>query len=537
MRVQSTQWSDSAAGEMLTLVLESFGEVLDDDDIPDDVAFTVLGGSSLDGSVACALLGSALGFSVPLSLLAANPTAREFAGALALLGERSERAGLDIGQSGSGRENEGKSPEESVPLTEAQIGFLTQQLIDASDRSAHLQFAWVLTGPLDMEALRGALHDVHQRHEPLGSRYLIQRRDAVARPHTTDTVTLTCLPDAGSEQLAIDATRDALDGDLDLSAGQVWRVALARVKDRDVHVLRVMAHHIAFDGMSEAVLVKDLGAFYAVRRDGAKAALGPVAGMSERARARERHQRLNAANLDRQRAYWATELADTPPLVFPGEGPMAPATPGTLLVRRTTVLPVGWLDEVDALAARHRTTRFAVLLTLYDRVLAESSGSAVHGVGFPVARRWDGLSAGVIDCCMDTLCLRMPADTRYGVRDFADAVRATTDRLTAAFAAADVAFADIVRAVNPRRGSRAPLYQNMLALQDYDRPGLALAGTESRRLDEPYLGLPSELHVEIVPHPDGAARVAVSHRPDAVPERFAASFHTALAARLHSLPA
>jgi hypothetical protein len=532
MEVPSERWSGAGEDELLALVLERFGEVLDDDDLPADVAFTALGGSSLDGTVVCALLGEALGFSVSLSQLAAHPTAREFARLLARLNERSEERSEAEADTGA----RAGSTDETVPLTSMQISFLTQQAVTPGDRTPRLQFAWILTGPLDVAALRHALQDLHERHEPLGSRYLMRRRSAVAEPGAVTTVDVLHLPDADSELAALDATRTALDHDLDLASGQVWRVALARVTGHDVHVLRILVHHIAFDGMSEAVLVKDLGYFYAAHRGSRKVKPEPLAGMAQRARAREHQLRLNEADLTCQLAYWAGELADTPPLVFPGGQLASPNGLHSEPVRRTTTFPSGWLDAVDALATGHRTTRFAVLLTLYDRTLAEVTGQTVYGVGFPITRRWDALTSGVIDCCVDTLCLRMPPETRYGVRDFADAVQATGNRLAEAFSAADVPFADIVRAVNPPRDKRAPLYQNMLALQDYDRPDLALPDVTSRRIDEPYLGLPAELHVEIVPHRGGETRVAVSHLPGAVPERFAEDFHTALIAHLDSLP-
>ncbi|MEK8145652.1 condensation domain-containing protein [Streptomyces sp. M10(2022)] len=255
------------------------------------------------------------------------------------------------------------------------------------------------------------------------------------------------LADQADEAAALDATRAALGGPLDLAAGRVWRVALAAVPARQAHVLRVFVHHIAFDGWSESVLADELGACYAARLRGRAAELPVVPGMAARSRIRERQADLHRAELERQLAYWKDALAGTPDLVFP-EVPV-PSTADGPLRRTTWTLPAGGMEAVDALAARHGSTRFAMLLTLYDQALGETAGAESYAVGFPVARRWDASSAAVIDCCVESMCVRMPAETRYGNVDFGTALKTVAHRLSEAFAAGDTAFADIVRAVNP----------------------------------------------------------------------------------------
>ncbi|WP_369184837.1 condensation domain-containing protein [Streptomyces sp. Y1] len=513
--------------EVLSLVLEAFSDVLEEDDLPEDVPFTVLGGSSLDGTLVCARVGNELGFPVPLSLLASHPTAQGFATALTL------DLALDRARAA---EEQPAVPEPAaepgpatVRLTPMQTSFLTQHLMDPADHSPHLLFTWTLTGPLDRPALRAALQDVHHRHDPLNSRYLA-RRQAVAEPGAAAEVELLELPEATTGAAALDSTRTALSGGLDLAAGRVWRVALARAADTGDHVLRVLAHHIAFDGWSESVLAADLGASYDARLRGRRAELPPVAGAAARAGLRERQERLRQAELERQLAFWKQTLAGTPELVFP-------AADGSGQARFTTTLDDGELAAVDALAARHGVTRFAVLLTVYDRALAGTTGQRDYGVGFPVARRWDPALANVIDCCVDSLCLRMEPATRYGTVDLGEALRATAARLSAAYAATDVSFPEVVRWLNPPRTGRAPLFQNMFALQDNAVGELRMRDLVARRVVEPYLGLPTELHTEVTPLGEGRLTVSVSCDRGRVPQDTARGLFDAFLRLTRALPA
>ncbi|MGA5821189.1 condensation domain-containing protein [Kitasatospora sp. NPDC094028] len=509
--------------DVLTLVLEVFSDVLEEDDLPGDVPFTVLGGSSLDATLVCARVGNKLDFPVPLSLLASHPTAEGFATALTRDRARAadERPAEPAPAAGPGQA--------AVRLTPMQTSFLTQHLMDPGDRAPHLMFTWALTGELDLPALRAALQDVHHRHEPLNSRYLA-RRQAVAEPGATAEVEVLELPEAATESAALDSTRAALSGDLDLAAGRVWRVATARAADPGSHVLRVLAHHIAFDGWSESVLAADLGACYDARLRGHRPDLPPVAGPAERARLRERQEQLRQGELERQRAFWTQTLAGTPELAFPAAG-------GAGQARFTTTLDDGELAAVDALAARHGVTRFAVLLTVYDRALAEVTGQQDYGMGFPVARRWDPALANVIDCCVDSVCLRTDPATRYGTVGLAEALRGTAARLSAAYAATDVSFPEVVRWTNPPRTGRAPLFQNMFALQDNEVGELRMHGLAARRVVEPYLDLPTELHTEATPLGGGRLSVSVGCRLERVPEDTARLLFAAFLRHVRALPA
>ncbi|MEU6238305.1 condensation domain-containing protein, partial [Kitasatospora sp. NPDC047058] len=222
------------------------------------------------------------------------------------------------------------------------------------------------------------------------------------------------------------------------------------------------------------------------------------------------------AELERQRAQWRAELAGVPELAYPGR----PA-PGASAVPRSLVFPLGddVSERVDRCAAAHGTTPYAVLLAAYGRALAELCGQDDLAVGTPVALRGDPGLEGAVTCLIDVVCMRLRFDREAAGPADLTRVAAT---VRAAFGAQDVPFGEVVELVNPPRGARPPLFQNMFALQNNASPVLALPGARAVfERPEPF-GLPTELVAEVRPGDGGGARLVVGFRPDRVPDGFAA---------------
>ena len=126
-----------------------------------------------------------------------------------------------------------------------------------------------LEGQLDVGALREAVCEVVRRHAVLRTRYevdasggvFVQRvgsggggGEALLREVTAPTEA------AASEVVSADAAR----GFTLIGAGSVpLRCTLVRVDGSMRHLLLVNVHHVAFDGASTALLLREVGALYA----------------------------------------------------------------------------------------------------------------------------------------------------------------------------------------------------------------------------------------------------------------------------------
>ncbi|WP_331742104.1 AMP-binding protein [Streptomyces sp. NBC_01006] len=504
---------------LVALAAGVFAAVLGLPSVPPHVPFADLGGTSLAAGRVCARLAAELDRPVPVSRLYAHPSARALGEWLAAGPAEAAAAPAAAGS--------------DVPLTPMQTGYLTQHLLHPEDRSAHCLLLFEIDGALDEDALESAIEAVHERHETLRTAYLADPRP-VARPCDFPAPVLEILetcPDTGT---AVELLGEILGDPLELTDGEVWRTALVPLEGGTRRVFGCVVHHIAFDGWSESVLGADLAAAYDAARRATDPAL-PVAlpaALPVAEAARLRAERLAQTDPDRQLAALAAELRDVPELRWPAAPVPGPAPDGAT-ARAELLLDADAGSRLDAAAALAGTTRYAVLLALYGRLLAGVTGGRDFAVGVPVAQRDDTRLHDVVGCHIEMACLRL----RGPVLDGGPAAVAEAGRiLREAFGAQDVSFHALVRHLNPPRTGRPPLFQTLLVLQDNAPAELPLAGLGTRLLRPPYLDLPLEVHTEIWPRPDGRLRLAVSHRTAAVPQTVARELLKGLADLVHTLP-
>ena len=132
-----------------------------------------------------------------------------------------------------------------------------------------------LFGELEVSALEGALNDVVGRHEPArcflrrlgfrGRRYCLRVRRGLGSSWLR----------VSEEELGAALSAAARRG-FDLGGELPLRAHVFALSARE-HVVLVVLHHIAGDGWSLRVLVRDLAGFYAARLQGRPAGLVPLA--------------------------------------------------------------------------------------------------------------------------------------------------------------------------------------------------------------------------------------------------------------------
>jgi hypothetical protein len=141
----------------------------------------------------------------------------------------------------------------------------------APDRPANNDVrAWRLHGPLDCDALRAAIDMVVARHAAL--RTVLRTADSgLYQQVTAAPVAPVALAGDDAPTPALHAAVDEfVHKPFDLAAGPPMRVGLARL-DRHQHLLVLVIHHTACDGVSFEVLREDLVAAYEAHVAGAAA--------------------------------------------------------------------------------------------------------------------------------------------------------------------------------------------------------------------------------------------------------------------------
>jgi amino acid adenylation domain-containing protein len=366
-----------------------------------------------------------------------------------------------------------------LPLSFAQQRLFFLDVLAHGDVAYNLPLGVRLRGGLDAGALERALAALVRRHEVLRTTFRLAggRASQVVSPEvpeelrTLPAVDLGGLPPAAAEAEARRAAVEAASRRLDLFRGPVLRPILLRL-GADDHVLVLVLHHIAGDGWSWGVLLREVVELYAAFAAGSEPRL-PELPVQYADFAVWQRRWLDGDVLDRQLAYWRRQLAALPATEVPTDRPRPPARAG-----RGAVEPVeisrGLTDALIRLGREEESTLFMVLLSAFAVLLHHYKGEDDLVVGADVANRNRGETEGLIGLFVNQLVLRSDLSGDPTVRETLRRVRRTT---LAAYAHQDAPFDRVVEVLNPARDmSRTPLFQVKLVLQNTPLDARALPG-------------------------------------------------------------
>ncbi|MFD1832733.1 MULTISPECIES: condensation domain-containing protein [Streptomyces] len=240
----------------------------------------------------------------------------------------------------------------------------------------HIVGAWRIEGELDTATLQAALDDVVERHEALRTE-IVRNGDSHAQrilPPTSPRLDVRDLTDTAPEdrdRRADELLNDVEDGRLSIRRLPLLRAVLGRFDDRDA-VLALIAHHTAADAWAMHVIMRDLAACYAARRDGTSPDLPEASQYREYAQW-EREASLSPG-AERRRAYWRRKLSGAAILALPTDEPRSANLPKTTAWLRFA-LDADLAEAVPALARESRGSAFMTLLAAYKVFLHRQTGA------------------------------------------------------------------------------------------------------------------------------------------------------------------
>ncbi|MEO3811588.1 amino acid adenylation domain-containing protein [Sphaerisporangium sp. B11E5] len=367
----------------------------------------------------------------------------------ALLAQRLRRGAAAVPKRTVPARPEGEPP----PLSHAQerLWFLEQFAPGTTQLTIPLTMR--LRGPLDAEALGAALDAVVAGHDALRMRYPATwdgRPEVVIADEATLPLTVLDAPDEATARALVEGF---LSAPFDLAEGPVARALLVRLADED-HVLVVAVHHIAADGWSAGLLLREVFTRYAGGTPPA-----PEVGYGDYA-AWQRGLPAPERDLD----FWRERLAGLEPLDLPSDRPRPPertysgAACGFPLSAELTTALAG-------LGRAHGATPFMTMLAGFAALLGRYAGTGDVAVGSPVAGRQAPELDGVIGCFVNMLTMRVDLSDDPSFGDLLDRVRAVA---VDALAHQDVPFEQLVSELDlPRDVSRSPLFGVILAMQNF----------------------------------------------------------------------
>jgi amino acid adenylation domain-containing protein len=429
-----------------------------------------------------------------------------------------------------------------APLSFGQqrLWFLHQ--LEPAGTAYNLAEALRLRGRLDTVSLERALAETARRHEVLRTVYapiegtdgeprqIVQPPAAVPLPR----IVLRGLaglpaPRRETEAERIAATVLATPFDLSQDArGAVLRAALVEL-DRDDHVLLLVLHHIATDGWSMGLLVRELTLLYAAYCTGAPSPLPDPALQYSDFAAWQRGW-LQGETLEGQLRFWRERLAGAPTqLPLPVDRPW-PAVQTSRGDRTPVAVDAAAAAALRACAREHGATLFMVLAGGLAALLQRITGEDDLLLGTPAAGRGRAELEGLIGFFINTLVLRADLSGGPGVAELLSRIKET---VLGADAHQDLPFERLIDALELSRDlSRSPLFQVMLAFLNLpaveERPGtLAVTRFPFAAHQAQY-----ELYVALTDAPDGLSGY-LEYRTElfdaATARRLALGFETLLA--------
>ncbi|MCQ4163605.1 type I polyketide synthase [Tahibacter harae] len=372
------------------------------------------------------------------------------------------------------------------PAQDYVLSFAQQRLwfldhFQSAAASYNMPMALRLRGRLDAAALQRTLDNIVQRHAILRTTYRKSAAGGVqviqpAGPVALEDADLSAHADADAEiarRMRAEATQP-----FDLAADRMLRATLLRLA-ADHHILLLTLHHIAADGWSLGVLVKEFIALYqafSAHRDNPLAPL-PIQYADFAVWQREHCKGERSA---RDVEFWRDCLRGLPvlhglPLDRPR--PLALSAEGGV-VRQQLDAPL--LEALRQLAARRNASLFMLLQSAFALLVARWSGERDIAIGTPVAGRVSAATEDLIGCFINTLVLRTRLDADMSVERLLDQGRTAALR---AYEHQQLPFELLVEALNPERSlSHTPLFQLMFALQNYEVGALELPGLSIEEL-------------------------------------------------------
>ncbi len=442
--------------------------------------FLALGGDSMLAALIIARIRDATG--APLSILAffEHPTIAELGALIDRGGENRLNANNPIVAS---------STVGDLPLSSGQRRlWLLAQLEDNSNVNNRCN-VYRIRGPLDRNALERALGEIVARHAILRTTYQSpegEPRQTISPPGAITFAQLDVSDEMQSHRMerALAAARKAVNRQFDLARDPMLLPLLVKLDAHD-HALVLTIHHIASDGWSTGVLMRELGALYAknTNRHGADTNFTVIEPLPIQYCDFAAWQARSTESIGARESleWWKDRLAGAPPLLaLPSDRPR-PSRQTFSGAAETFVIRKELGDRLKEIARGERATLFMILLAAFQTLIHRYTGTDDIVVGAFVAGRSRVETEGLIGLFANTLAMR---GDLAGDPTFRELLRKTRDSAFEVYAHQDLPFEMVVESINPQRNlSYSPIFQVTFQVRNYPLEDTRLAGLEVEEID------------------------------------------------------
>ncbi len=391
--------------------------------------------------------------------------------------ELADRLGYEVPTSVLGPRRMPRRPGVDMPLSYSQerLWFLTQ--LDPGSPAYNMPATVHLRGALDVASLARGFDEVLRRHEVLRTVFpsvagwpVPEVSADVARP--LPLADLSGLPEERRrpemERLSLAEGRRPFD----LARGPMLRTTLLRL-GADEHALLVTMHHIASDGWTIGIVIRELAALYRAFSQGRPSPL-PELPLQYADYAMWQRRWLNEEALAGRLEHWRRRLSGRlPALDLPTDRPR-PAVQTLNGARLSRTLSADASQRLREWSGRQGTTPFLTLLAGFNALLHRYTTQEDLLLGIPIANRNRLETEGLVGFFLNMVVQRTDASGDPTLRTLLNRV---SEGFLGSAPHQEVPFEKVVEAVQPERDlSRAPIFQVQLSLQNTPNEPLVLPG-------------------------------------------------------------
>lgn len=377
-----------------------------------------------------------------------------------------------------------RSQTSPAPLSFAQqrLWFLYQ--LDPTSTAYNVSGFLRFTGSLNVTALEHSLNEIVQRHESLRTTFkMIEGQPVqVIAPFLSIVLPTVDLQKLQKNQLEQEIQRLTIkEAQLvfNLAQGLLLRPILLHLSKTE-YLMQLTIHHIAIDGWSIGVFIRELTVLYKAFCAGLPSPL-PELPIQYADFALWQRQWLQGKILESQITYWKKRLDSLPCLQLPTDRPRQ-AIQTFRGAKQYLMLSKALSDELKALSQQEGVTLFMTLLATFQTLLHWYSSQNDIVVGTDVANRNQAEIEGLIGFFVNQLVLRTNLSGNPSFRELLGRVREVT---LGAYTHQYLPFEKVVDALKVERNlNRMPLFQVKFVLYNVDLPVLELTNLTTSTLNQ-----------------------------------------------------
>ncbi|WDE09178.1 non-ribosomal peptide synthetase [Thalassomonas viridans] len=377
-----------------------------------------------------------------------------------------------------------------IPLSYSQQALWFIDNLNGGSKNYNMPLALEISGAFDPGAAEQALQAIIERHQILRSVYRktdrgLEQSLLPGAEFVLEQLDLSGLPVAGQEARAqslmeADAVK-CFDLARDLMLRASWLAFTPAGAAQARGILLLNMHHIASDGWSMGILLKEFVSIYRAQVQGQAHAL-PSLAIQYADYALWQQSALQEEALAPQVDYWLKQLAQAPqrhslPLLAPAKsGDKAGDAPAASY--RQTISPA-LVERLRQTAQRHELTLFMLLHGALALLLSRHSNSRDIVIGTPVANRAHAEVQPLIGFFVNSLALR----TGTGHKEIADYLAHIKQVNLEARDNQDLPFNKLVEHCRlPQESDYTPLFQIFFSMNEHSLAALALPQAKVRHL-------------------------------------------------------